>query len=128
MKKSIRFILMLCLFVSGALSYANGVVGMKNKINEGTPIELVKKTSNDDPVRDILVSSEIEGLLLTVSFAANMGQATVEVTTLTGAVVEHVITLTPTDVLIYIPFTGNYVVTITLSNGDIYYGNFNVTD
>lgn len=128
MKKTIKFVLMLCLFVSGALSYANGIVGMKNEKNEGTPIELIKKNGDSGPEKDFPVSSELDGQALTISFATNMGQATVEVATSAGAPVDHVSTATPNVVLIYIPASGNYTVTITLSNGDEYYGEFEVTD
>jgi hypothetical protein len=34
----------------------------------------------------------------------------------------------PNDLQIYIPNTGDYIVTFTLPNGDEYYGEFTVTD
>lgn len=128
MKKSIRFILVLCLFVSGALSYAHGVISEENGKNEGTPVELVKKGGNEGLERDFFVSSELDGHSLTVSFATNMGQATVEVATAAGVLVDRVSTATPNDVLIYIASSGDYIVTIILSNGDEYYGEFEITE
>ena len=35
---------------------------------------------------------------------------------------------TPNGVNFYIPNTGSYVVTFTLPNNDVYYGEFEVTD
>ena len=45
-----------------------------------------------------------------------------------GASVESLSVLTPNSLQINISNTGNYVVTFTLSNGDVYYGEFTVTD
>ncbi len=35
---------------------------------------------------------------------------------------------TPNGLQVYIPNDGNYIVTFTLSNGDVYAGEFTVTD
>jgi hypothetical protein len=35
---------------------------------------------------------------------------------------------TPNGYQYYIPNTGDYIVTFTLENGDVYYGEFTVTD
>lgn len=118
---------MLCLLVSGALSYAHGVFGIENTEKEGNPIELIKKT-NGGFEKDFPVSAEYDGQWLSVSFAVNVGLAAVEVATSTGALVDHIPTLTPNDVLVYIPSSGNYTVTITLANGDEYYGEFEIID
>ena len=70
----------------------------------------------------------INGHALSVVFNENIGQVSVEVATLAGASVECLSVLTPNGVQVYIPNAGNYVVTFTLSNGDVYYGEFTVTN
>ena len=58
------------------------------------------------------INATISGHLLTVSFTQNIGQVAVEITT--------------TGFQCYIPNAGDYIVTFTLSNGDEYYGEFEV--
>ena len=45
-----------------------------------------------------------------------------------GGEVETTAIATPNGVNFYIPNTGSYIVTFTLPNGDVYYGEFEVTD
>lgn len=52
----------------------------------------------------------------------------VEITTAAGATVQCLWVVTPDGLQTYIPSTGDYVITFTLSNGDEYYGEFTVTD
>ena len=66
--------------------------------------------------------------MLTVVFTENLGQVAVEVTTALGGNVECLSITTPNGLQIYIPNTGDYIVTFTLPNGDEYYGEFTVTD
>ena len=74
------------------------------------------------------IQASINGHTLTVVFTENLGQVTVEVTTITGNPVTCKSTYTPNGVILYIANTGDYIVTFTLSNGDEYYGEFTVTD
>ena len=61
-------------------------------------------------------------------FNENMGQVYVEVSTTAGASVQCFSVLTPNGLQVYIPNVGNYIVTFTLSNGDVYAGEFTVID
>ena len=70
----------------------------------------------------------IDGHSLTVTFTENLGTVQVEVTTALGDRVEYTPIWTPDSFTTYIASTGSYVVTITLPNGDEYYGEFDVTD
>lgn len=70
----------------------------------------------------------IDGHVLTVSFTENLGEVVVEITTASGGTVDLTDIWTPNSYIAYIPNTGNYVVTITLENGDEYYGEFEVTE
>ena len=74
------------------------------------------------------IQASINGHLLVVVFTENLGQVAIEVTTPTGAPVDGTSTITPTGIQIYIPNSGDYIVTFTLSNGDEYYGEFTITD
>ena len=116
---------MLCLILSGALCYANTKI---EKDEQPVPIELKESTGVSGSDRSGSITPVINGHVLTVAFIENMGQVTVEVATTTGATVQCLSVLTPNGLQVYIPNTGNYVVTITLSNGDVYAGEFTVTD
>ena len=72
------------------------------------------------------ITASINGHTLMVSFSQNIGQVAVEITTATGATVDCLTTMTPTGFQCYIPDAGDYIVTFTLSNGDEYYGEFEV--
>lgn len=74
------------------------------------------------------IQATIENHILSVVFLENLGQVSVEVTTASGGVVDAFSSPTPNGMNICIPNTGSYVVTFTLANGDIYYGEFEVTD
>ena len=78
--------------------------------------------------RSSSISASIDGHYLTVIFTENLGQVVVEVSLVTGGEVETTSTYTPSGVIIYIPDCGRYTITLTLPNGDNYYGEFEVTD
>lgn len=118
-------ILMLCLVLFGTLSYAN----TKNE-KEGRPvhIELMESTGISSSDKSNAITPFINGHVLVVAFSENLGQVSVEVVTVAGTSVQCLSVLTPNGLQVYIPNTGNYIVTITLSNGDVYAGEFMVTD
>lgn len=118
-------ILMLCLVLFGTLSYAN----TKNE-KEGHPvhIELMESTGISSSDKSNAITPFINGHVLVVAFSENLGQVSVEVVTVAGASVQCLSVLTPNGLQVYIPNAGNYIVTITLSNGDVYAGEFTVTD
>ena len=74
------------------------------------------------------IQASIDGHTLTVVFTENLGQVAVEVSSAVGTSVHYSLTPTPTGVQVYIPDTGDFIVTFTLSNGDEYYGEFTITD
>ena len=124
-----QMILMLCLILSGAFCYANCTVGKGNEKDERpVPIELTQSTGVSSLDKSNAISPFINGHVLVVAFSENLGQVSVEVATAAGASVQCLSVLTPNGLQVYIPNTGNYVVTITLSNGDVYAGEFTVTD
>ncbi len=129
MKRLVMFVLMLCLTLSGAPCYANGLAGQENKKGgDGTPIILIQNSNHCEPEKGNTVFATINSHMLTVVFLENLGQVTVEITTSTDSPVDFITMSTPNGYQYYIPNTGDYIVTFTLENGDEYYGEFTVTD
>ena len=120
-----QMVLMLCFILSGALCYANTKI---EKDGHPVSIELKESTGCGGSDRSSSINPIINGHVLTVVFSENMGQVSIEVTTITGAVVECTSVLTPNGLQVYIPNAGDYIITFTLPNGDEYYGEFTVTD
>ena len=129
MYKLKEMILMLCLILSGAFCYANDAFE-KGIETDGGPVSitLTQNTNGSSLNRSNAISPFINGHVLAVVFSENLGQVSVEVSTTAGASVESLSVATPNCIQVYIPNTGNYIVTFTLSNGDVYYGEFTVTD
>lgn len=97
-------------------------------INDGFSHINIKGSIVQGFPRENSIQATIDGHTLSVVFLENLGQVTVEVSLASGGEVETQSTPTPNGVNIYIASTGSYVVTFTLSNGDEYYGEFEVTD
>ena len=127
MKKATKLILMLCLILSGAFCFVHGETGTETE-GDGITIDLIEASSCTEPSRGNSIIPTINGHVLTVVFNENMGQVSVLVATTSGATVESLSVSTPNCVQVYIPNAGNYIVTFTLSNGDVYAGEFTVTD
>ena len=129
MKKLTNMVLMLCLILSGAFCYANSTGGKGNE-KDGRPvsIELKESTGCGSSDRSSSINPIINGHVLTVVFTENLGQVSVEVATTSGVPVQCLSVLTPNGLQFYIPTAGNYIVTFTLPNGDVYAGEFTVTD
>ena len=127
MKKIMTLVLMLCLTLSGALCYANGVARTEKK-GDGTPSIVIIRAHYGGTDKSNSIVASINGNMLTVVFCENLGQVSVEIATDAGISVECLSALTPNGLQIYIPNAGNYIVTFTLPNGDVYYGEFTVTD
>ena len=124
-----QMILMLCLILSGAFCYANSTVGKGNEKDEHpVSIELKESTGASSLDKSSAINPFINDHVLAVVFSENLGQVSVEVSTIAGASVQCLSVLTPNGLQVYIPNTGNYVVTITLSNGDVYAGEFTVME
>lgn len=74
------------------------------------------------------ITESINGHSLTVAFSQNLGEVSIDISTADGVTIYCDSIQTPTGYQYYIPNTGSYVVTFTLSNSDEYYGEFEVTD
>ena len=124
-----EMVLMLCLVLSGAISYAYGLVGTVNqKGTDGVPINLKELGGLSGLDKSNSIIATLNDNVLTVAFTENLGEVSVEITTSTGGYVQANSCLTPNGLMFYIPLAGDYIVTFTLPNGDEYYGEFTVTD
>ncbi len=128
MKKVTKIVLMLCFVVSGAFCFANSEDGMTEEEDGGITIGIIEAATCHGPSKGNSIIATINGHVLSVVFNENMGQVSVEVATSSGATVDCLSVLTPNGVQVYIPNSGNYIVTFTFSDGDVYYGEFSVTD
>jgi len=127
MKKVTKLVLMLYLVLSGALCYAHGVARTEKK-GDSVPIQLIESSSLSSSDKSGSIVPFINGHYLSVVFTENLGQVAVEITTATGVPVENLWTSTPNGIQTYLSLAGDYIITLTLPNGDEYYGEFTVTD
>ena len=88
----------------------------------------IKESHVQNSPRGSSIQASINGHNLMVAFTENLGQVDIEVATASGISVQFTSTPTPNGVQCYIPNAGDYIVTFTLPNGDVYYGEFTVTD
>ena len=99
-----------------------------NRLIDGFSTIIIKVSQTQGVPKASSIDATIDGHTLSIVFLENLGQVTIDVSLVAGGEVETQSTPTPNGVIIYIPNTGSYVVTFTLSNGDVYYGEFEVTD
>ena len=118
--------LFIVLFVLPLSTVCLGEIGTYSH-DEQHPI-VIKESSVQGPPKGSTILAYINGHSLTVTFTENLGTVQVEVTTATGDRVDYTPIWTPDSFTTYLASTGSYVVTITLPNGDEYYGEFEVTD
>ena len=130
MKKVTKLVLMLCLVFSSAFCYAHGEARKEQneKENVGTPIIAILKSHHGGIDKSGSIVPTLDGHVLTVVFTENLGQVAIEITTASGVTVENLWVHTPNGLQTYLSQTGDYIITITLPNGDEYYGEFTVTD
>ena len=95
---------------------------------DGTSIEIIQKALCGGADKTSSIQASINGHTLSVVFTENLGEVQIEVTDSTGGTVDYWDLWTPNGYIAYLYDTGSYVVTFTLSNGDEYYGEFEVTD
>jgi hypothetical protein len=122
-KKFKQFILLLGLLLPAvwcSAAHINNIDGYSHIVIKATNVQGIPKGSS--------IQASINDHMLTVVFTENLGQVAVEVTTAMGGAVECLSITTPNGLQIYIPNTGDYIITFTLPNGDEYYGEFTVTD
>ena len=103
-----------------------GAISTKSH-DDQNPIVIKENTVHGEP-RSSSILASINGHSLTVTFTENLGTVQVEVTTALGDRVDYTPIWTPDSFTTYLASTGSYVVTITLPNGDEYYGEFDVTE
>ena len=106
---------------------------MSQVVYAGTPIRIVKNnpTYDIDIKGDIEdeISATIDGHALTIYINENVGIAHIVVTNRSGIYIDRDNILhTPDMATLLIEDEGFYTVTITLNNGDVYYGDFMVTE
>lgn len=99
-----------------------------SKVNDGYHPIQVKEAHVQSVPKGSSIQASINGHYLTVVFTENLGQVDIEITTSTGGYVQANSCITPNGIQFYIPNAGDYIVTFTLSNGDMYAGEFTVTD
>ena len=123
-KSSLKtFVIALC-----AILLATRVIASGSYLSDGNNQVAIKASSVQGVPRTNSILAYINGHSLTVTFTENLGTVQVEVTTAMGDRVDYTPIWTPDSFTTYIASTGSYVVTITLPNGDEYYGEFEVTD
>ena len=118
-----QFVLLLGFLLPTLWGNALGTVS-----NDGfSHITIHETTVQSHPKTNSILAS-INGHTLTVTFTENLGNVQIDITTASGGAVCYGHVWTPDSYIAYIYSTGSYVVTITLENGDEYYGEFEVTD
>lgn len=125
MTKFKKIFLMFALLFSAALCHSNDIAKTKK---DGTPITIIKTSSNEVYDRSSSISAHINGHTLIVAFKDNIGEVVVDITTANGGTVYYTAMDTPSGYQFYIPLEGAYVVTFTLTDGDEYYGEFVIED
>lgn len=125
MNKIKRFMLLLGIILPVTFVFANSELSAEK---DGVNPIVINKISNTGNDRSSSILASIDGHTLTIVFTENLGQVSIEVSYASGGEVETSSIYTPSGVIIYIPYSGSYVVTFTLPNGDEYYGEFEVTE
>ena len=95
--------------------------------NNSGPIT-VKNAHDGEVPRNLPIEASISGHNLYVVFTDNIGQVTIEVIPVNSGNTQSSSTYTPNSLSFYIPDNGCYIFNITLSNGDEYFGEFEITD
>lgn len=119
--KIMQFALLFGLIVSTEWCYGNfSFDGFSHIQIKEAHVESIPKGSS--------IQASIDGHTLSVVFLENLGQVYIEVEEVGGGEAQCQATPTPNGVNFYITYSGSYIVTFTLPNGDVYYGEFEVRD
>ena len=122
--KSKMFLLLLSLILP-VTSYKADASSLLDGLH---PIQIKEAHVSSTP-RGSTIQASIDGHYLTVTFTQDIGTLTMELDKLSGSVIfNYPSVATPDSFQFYLPQTGDYIITFTLSNGDEYYGEFTVTD
>ena len=90
-----RLFLMLCLILSGALSYAHNTGTTEKEIGRGIPIEIIEAINVSGLAKSNAIIPTLDGHLLTVVFSENLGQVAVVVTACKSTSPTRAITSSP---------------------------------
>ncbi|MDO5341052.1 MAG: DUF3244 domain-containing protein [Bacteroidia bacterium] len=119
-----KHILLLTMIVISFMS-----LGKSQTNTDQYPILLFGETATQTESKDIPVSAFIDGHALTIYINENVGIAHIVVTNSNGVYIDRDNILhTPDMATLLIEDEGFYTVTITLNNGEVYYGDFYVTE
>ena len=122
MKCIILFLFMLC---ASTFGYANSKQ-ILSSINDGNEVIIINLSNQNEGDRGESIRAYISGRSLTVVMPCDLGQVSVEITNDRGDIVHCLSVQTPTGYQLMIPSEGSYVVTFTLQDGSVYYGEFDV--
>ena len=122
MKCIILFLFMLC---ASTFGYANSKQ-ILSSINDGNEVIIINLSNQNEGDRGESIRAYISGRSLTVVMPCDLGQVSVEITNDRGYIVHCLSVQTPTGYQFMIPSEGSYVVTFTLQDGSVYYGEFDV--
>ena len=122
MKCIILFLFMLC---ASTFGYANSKQ-ILSSINDGNEVIIINLSNQNEGDRGESIRAYISGRSLTVVMPCDLGQVSVEITNDRGDIVHCLSVQTPTGYQFMIPSEGSYVVTFTLQDGSVYYGEFDV--
>jgi hypothetical protein len=103
------------------------MANISGSLNEPHPIYIIESNVQGVP-RGSTIQASINGHYLTVTFTQYIGNVTMELDQSSGAMIFCNQVATPDCCQYYLPLTGDYILTFTLSNGDEYYGEFSITD
>ena len=99
-----------------------------SNLQDGLGNIVIKEANVHSDPKSSSIQATINGHSLTVVFLENLGTVHIEVTDTNGGAVALTDLYTPNGYNAYIYNTGSYIVTFTLTNGDEYYGEFEVTN
>ena len=113
------------LIIPTAFSHSYGKI---TNSNDGDTIALIKQSGHSSPDRSDSIYASIDGHDLRVIFYENLGAVEIKIMDASNCVIDCLVTQTPTGYLYYIFATGHYTIDFILPDGDIYSGEFDVTD
>jgi hypothetical protein len=99
-----------------------------HKKTDGIPIAITKSNGSNGVDRSSSIAASINEHYLTINFLTDIGHVWIKVTDVSGVTLDLEYSETPTGYVYYIPSAGHYVLVITLWDGDVYEGEFDVVN
>ena len=112
----------------GLLLPTIGYQAKEINVRDGNSSIVVKEAHVSSTPKGSTIQASINGHYLTVTYTQDIGTLTMELDMVNGPVIFSFQTVTPESFGFYLPQTGDYILTFTLSNGDEYYGEFTITN